>query len=918
MIRRFGDRAGLDGGVGEHVLDVEHQRAAARPGDAPTRSARASAAATSRARASTRRPPAGSDRRHAGERGEPGEAERRGARRLRLSAPGNGWTRVIEPHARLLAAHQPAGPARLDAVVRYQGSAVTTCSSWPRAASSATMRVITSPVGAVSGAKCGHRTASRSGRRGSAAARSPAARRHGRRSSSAARRAPRRERAGPRPAGGDERVAVGAATSSRASRPGVERRAAGAAPASPTTSGSAVAVAADHRRAERHRLEHGRAEALVAAREHQRVGHRSSPSRSASGTRPGRITRSPSSRRSIARRRRPRRAPRRRAAPARRSGSVHGRGEQVEQEAVVLVRVGDRRVARAPARRRARSGPAARRRRLASPASGRLEAVRHDHDAVRVDAVGVERRCWRTNSLGTATTSARRDRAGHRAPQVAPLDGDEVLRESRYWRSWTVSTTGRPPAAATVPPPWWTSVGDAGAPAAPATVRSADAPGGAGRRPSTGAHDELDAVGQLGVGGGEARAATNSRDVDAPARRSAGRRSWRARYSSEPPTRPGTHHSRLTPTCRRASPAPPPGRPRRVSVGRGGPRAAARPARGPAARQLGAARRAASTMPRAMSATSSGSTSTAAPPATSSVAVPPAGDHRRALGHRLQHRQPEPLAQARVAEHVGARRTAAGRSSLGTKPRKRTSPARRSPGASSPHPRARRRPAAAGRARRADRRRPGGCRFLRGSRVPTNSRYRSGSRVAGGAPRRRRRRRPAHGSTPSGTSRSRSAVDAGGDAVVQRGLATSTAPGRRCSPDATPGCAGQHADPVAGEVARARGRKARSWTRHDERARRCGHGTMRRWRGRRRPARSPARPAGRPSAPPRLVEPGRRGSGELGDGDRRRERRGRRSTVAAGDADQLDLRRARRQRAGDLERGDGRAARHPCQHCSRV
>ena len=49
-----------------------------------------------------------------------------------------------------------------------------------------------------------------------------------------------------------------------------------------------------------------------------------------------------------------------------------------------------------------------------------------------------------------------------------------------------------------------------------------------------------------------------------------------------------------------------------------------------------------------------GSTSTAAPPAASSVDVPAAGDDRGALGHRLEHRQPEPLAQARVAEDVGA------------------------------------------------------------------------------------------------------------------------------------------------------------------------------------------------------------------------------------------------------------------------
>ena len=61
-------------------------------------------------------------------------SRRRARARLRLSAPGNGWTRRIEPHARRLAARsvdRPT-PARWRGP-RYHGRAATTCSSWPRA-----------------------------------------------------------------------------------------------------------------------------------------------------------------------------------------------------------------------------------------------------------------------------------------------------------------------------------------------------------------------------------------------------------------------------------------------------------------------------------------------------------------------------------------------------------------------------------------------------------------------------------------------------------------------------------------------------------------------------------------------------------------------------------------------------------------
>jgi hypothetical protein len=70
---------------------------------------------------------------------------------FRLSV-GNGWTRVIRPQgSSSCRTGRPSQPGS----TRwwwYQGSDVTMCSSWPRATSSVPMLVITSPVGAVSGA----------------------------------------------------------------------------------------------------------------------------------------------------------------------------------------------------------------------------------------------------------------------------------------------------------------------------------------------------------------------------------------------------------------------------------------------------------------------------------------------------------------------------------------------------------------------------------------------------------------------------------------------------------------------------------------------------------------------------------------------------------------------------------------------
>ena len=52
---------------------------------------------------------------------EPDERRALGASRLRLSSPGNGCTRVIDPHRVRSRADQPAAPARLDRVVAVPG-----------------------------------------------------------------------------------------------------------------------------------------------------------------------------------------------------------------------------------------------------------------------------------------------------------------------------------------------------------------------------------------------------------------------------------------------------------------------------------------------------------------------------------------------------------------------------------------------------------------------------------------------------------------------------------------------------------------------------------------------------------------------------------------------------------------------------
>jgi hypothetical protein len=65
---------------------------------------------------------------------------------------GNGCRRVMCPHGIASVRHGRPRHSGSTSWRRYQGREVTTCRRWPRAASASTMAVITSPVGATSGA----------------------------------------------------------------------------------------------------------------------------------------------------------------------------------------------------------------------------------------------------------------------------------------------------------------------------------------------------------------------------------------------------------------------------------------------------------------------------------------------------------------------------------------------------------------------------------------------------------------------------------------------------------------------------------------------------------------------------------------------------------------------------------------------
>ena len=278
---------------------------------------------------------------------------------------GNGCTRLIRPQARSSCWTSPSGPVgRHSGSTRwcsYQGRDVTTCSWWPRAASSWTMLVITTPVGREVGLEV------RAQHRDPHAA-LPSASRHVETSastgssqvSSAARL---------RPASASRRRLSGSTSRVRIVRvhpptsSGSRRR-----PASPTTSGSARARRGDDGRPEHHRLGGGGPEALEGGRDRHRGAPAMSASRSARGMRPVRRTRaSTPSRRDL--------GPHLvlalggRAGEHERDVGILGRqrSERPHQREVVLVAPRHGRV-HEPGRARARSG--ARTRSISSAATG--------------------------------------------------------------------------------------------------------------------------------------------------------------------------------------------------------------------------------------------------------------------------------------------------------------------------------------------------------------------------------------------------------------------------------------------------------------------------------------------------------------------------------------------------------------------
>ena len=192
--------------------------------------------------------------------------------------------------------------------------------------------------------------------------------------------------------------------------------------------------------------------------------------------------------------------------------------------------------------------------------------------------------------------------------------------------------------------------------------------------------------------------------------------SWRTRYSSDPPTSPGTHHNRLTaiagstisttPGTRPRSAAPssamsPDRRGQRPSVAK---RLAASTRLDDAAGDVGRAR-AGRRAPRRHRRSLRSRAAT--------------GDHRRALDHRFEHRQSVSLTLARDSRRPRRRRTARRDRSAGTKPMNLMSPPDGM--STSPQPSAPATTSGSGSSSNATAS-ASPRRFFRGSTVPTNSR----------------------------------------------------------------------------------------------------------------------------------------------------------------------------------------------------
>ena len=240
---------------------------------------------------------------------------------------------------RRLPADRPAPPAGLDGVVRYHGRAVTTCSSWPRVGQLdddarhdlAGRRRVGREVGAEDDELHGGAAEPVAPRRREGAYRrahtvgGDQARADCTSVSSAARAWPAAIRRARRSASSSTRPIASAQPSPSSGSRSSTAGAADAPPAAPSRPPPTTGVP------DGHRLQHGRAEPLVAAREDERVGAAQQAvavARRAPG--PVRTTRSPQpepvDRRA---RRRPRRSPRPPSSTSRSVGSVPSRASDV-------------------------------------------------------------------------------------------------------------------------------------------------------------------------------------------------------------------------------------------------------------------------------------------------------------------------------------------------------------------------------------------------------------------------------------------------------------------------------------------------------------------------------------------------------------------------------------------------------------
>ena len=186
-------------------------------------------------------------------------------------------------------------------------------------------------------------------------------------------------------------------------------------------------IAAHDGRARRHRLEHGRAEALVLRRVHERVGRGDEPVPVAVGhpagpDHPALEATSGDVRGDVVLGE---------AAPAEEDqcqpGVVPRPGHQVEQEAVVLVGMGDRRVDDEAAV--AEPVAVAQRRRVGDTVGRRrVEAVGHDDHCVRIDPERLDH--GRPDVLaGHRHDRGAAHRPRHRDLEIAAFDGREVRRK---------------------------------------------------------------------------------------------------------------------------------------------------------------------------------------------------------------------------------------------------------------------------------------------------------------------------------------------------------------------------------------------------------------------------------------------------------------------------------------------------------